>query len=355
MSYPRLLIDLEKIKYNAKTVQEWCKGVGIKPFFVGKCVCEDDKIVESVIKCGYTAIADSREENLQRIKVDANKVLLRIGMPDRADEIVKVCDISLQSEPKTIAALAKAAQKSGKKHKIILMIDLGDLREGIFYKDFEEIIKTAKLIKNSEGLILYGIGTNLTCYGSVMPDENNLGWLAGIAKRLREDLNEEIPVISGGNSSSLYLIKNGKMPKEINNLRIGEAILLGTDTASGNKFCELKDDAFVLEAEVVEIRDKPSYPIGVRSVDAFGNKVEYVDRGYMRRGILAIGKQDVFPNDLIPLDPSLEIIGASSDHTIINLSGTDTQVGDIIRFKLNYEGLLKCCTSMYVGKSYINE
>ena len=59
-------------------------------------------------------------------------------------------------------------------------------------------------------------------------------------------------------------------------------------------------DCFVLNAELIEVKTKPSYPIGLMGMDSFGNTPEIIDQGLMRRGILAIGKQDVALDDLTP-------------------------------------------------------
>jgi predicted amino acid racemase len=167
---------------------------------------------------------------------------------------------------------------------------------------------------------------------------------------IEDEFDTRLPVISGGNSSSLSLLFQGDVPSRVNNLRIGEAILLGTDTATGGKFTELYDDAFVLEAALAEVKEKPSFPIGTRAVDAFGKTREYVDRGIMRRGILAIGRQDVPIEDLIPMDSRVQIVGGSSDHLIVDLSQVDAKVGDVLQFKLTYGGLLGAYTSKYVSK-----
>jgi predicted amino acid racemase len=305
-------------------------------------------------QCGFRIIADSREENLASLDTGAEKMLLRIGMPDRADQTVQAADISLQSEIGTIKALDEAAGKSGKVHKVILMIDLGDLREGLFYKDRELILETAAYIVNAPNLELLGTGTNLTCYGSVVPTRKNLNQLVSITRFLEKELRISIPYVAGGNSSSLYLVKEGRIPAGINMLRIGEAILLGTDTSTGQKFPELCDDAFILEAELVEVQIKPSKPIGKRSVDFLGNRKRYKDSGDMRRGILAVGRQDVLSDGLIPTDERIRIVGESSDHLIIDLNSVPSlKVGDTVRFKLGYGGLLDCYTSRYVSREYL--
>lgn len=348
--YPRLVAYPKKLTQNAQTILSWCREANVDVTFVGKCITEDPALLPHILETGMVCLADSRLENLAAARTTLPKLLLRIGMPDTAEEIVSVADISAQSEPATISALARTAERSGRRHKIILMIDLGDLREGILYSDREAILEAASAVVRSPALELYGIGTNLTCYGSIVPDKRNLGILCDIADMLRDHFRIPLPVVSGGNSSSLALLRSGDMPSGINNLRIGEALLLGTDTSTGKKFPELWDDAFVLEAELVEIKEKPTFPIGTRSVDAFGKEQEYQNLGIRRRGILAVGKQDLPIDALIPMEKGVFIYGGSSDHTIVDLGDISAKVGDILRFKLSYGGLLGAYTSKYVTK-----
>ena len=353
MSYPQVVVNFEKLQYNANTLLGWCRERGVEAAFVGKCVCADEHILPEVLKCGFVAYADSREENLRRAGDKQPRILLRVAMAERAEEIVACADISLQSEIETIRALGKAAAKAGKKHKVILMIDLGDLREGVFFEKREDVLAAARAVVEEEALELYGTGTNLTCYGSIMPDEKNLGQLVEITEWLCKELGVAIPVISGGNSSSVGLLHEGRVPAGVNFLRLGESVLLGTDTAIGEKFPELLDDAFILEAQLVERKMKPSKPVGVGSVNAFGERVEYEDKGPMLRGILAIGRQDVNLDGLTPLDERIELVGGSSDHMIVDLTrAEDYKLGDVIRFKMSYGALLAAFTSPYVGKTY---
>jgi len=351
--YPRIAADPIKLTENTQTVLSWCRNAGVDVTFVGKCIAEDSRLLPGILAAGIHSVGDSRLENLRLVGTGLPKMLLRIGMPDAAREIVTTSDVSLQSEIKTIRALDQAAGQTGCSHKVILMIDLGDLREGILYTDTKKILETAEAIHSAKNLELYGIGTNLTCYGSVIPDEKNLGDLCKIADLIRNHLHIPLPVVSGGNSSSLNLLRSGKMPQGINHLRIGEAILLGTDTCTGGKFPELHDDVFILEAELVEIQEKPSFPIGTRSVDAFGKTREYTDCGMMRRGILAVGRQDVPIEELIPVENQVQVIGGSSDHLIVDLGALPARVGDVLRFRLTYGALLGAYTSRYVGKCVV--
>ena len=334
-----------------KTLAEAAHAMGVQIALVSKVVCAHPAAIDCINQSGADMLADSRVENLNASDSNLPKLMLRIGMPEAAEEIVRASDISLESEIETILALEKAAEKLNRTHRVILMIDLGDLREGIFFKDWDLILKTAQTIASSPHLELYGTGTNLTCYGSVLPDQINLGILIDITKRLRRELSLPIPVISGGNSTSLQLLLDGTLPKEINHLRLGESVMCGMIPGTYTPIDGCYQDVFQLDATIVECKMKPSYPIGTLSRNAFGETVEYVDKGMMRRAIAAIGRQDVRTDGLTPLDPRIEIIGASSDHLLLDLTkAPEYKVGDTVSFGLDYGALLSASTSAYVCK-----
>lgn len=324
---------------------------GVQIALVSKVTCAHPAVIECIDQSGCDMLADSRVENLERSETTLPKLMLRIGMPEAAEEIVRVSDISLESEKETILALENAASKLNRKHRVILMIDLGDLREGVFFRDWDVILDIAQTVKSCPHLELYGTGTNLTCYGSVLPDRENLGTLVSITERLRKELDLPIPIISGGNSTSLRLLLDGTLPKGINHLRLGESVMCGMIPGTYTPISGCYQDAFTLSATLVECKQKPSYPIGTLSRNAFGETVEYVDKGIMLRGIAAIGRQDVHVDGLTPLDPDVEILGASSDHLLLDLTRSERyHVGSTVSFGLDYGALLSASTSAYVSK-----
>lgn len=354
--YPRITADLNKLKDNLDFLVALCHEQDVMAAIVTKVFCADERIVSLINGSPADMLADSRTQNLEGMKTNKPRLLLRIGMQSEAERIVSVSEISMQSELSTVTKLDEAAAKLGTVHKVILMIDMGDLREGIFNTDRARILETASAISKARHLELYGVGVNLTCYGGILPDETNLGGLVGIAEMLRRELGEEIPVVSGGNSSTMGMLLSHSVPKGINHLRLGESFVLGNDTATGKPVRGLHTDCFVLEAEIVELQTKPSKPIGKSGPNAFGEYLEYPDRGNMKRAILAIGRQDVSVDGLTPVDPDIEIIGASSDHLIINLTGCDKDytLGDVVKFIPDYGALLHLYTSKYVDKAYID-
>jgi predicted amino acid racemase len=232
------------------------------------------------------------------------------------------------------------------------MFDLGDLREGIF--DENELFFTVEQLLQLKGVILIGIGTNMTCYGGVIPTPKNLSRLTRQKRAIESRFDLHLEVVSGGNSSALYLIEEGSMPDGINQLRLGESIVMGRETAYGRQLRGTYNDCFRLIAEIIEIKEKPSSPIGEVRQDAFGDSPSFVDKGIRIRALCAIGKQDINIGDLIPQDEAIAVLGASSDHLILDVADCHRtyKIGDLIPFSLKYGGILRCMTSEYVAKHF---
>ena len=355
--YPRLVIDLSKLRHNGRALCDLAASAGVDQVaFVTKVFCADRAMVSALLDTPCAYLADSRIENLRLYpETDRKKILLRLPMLSQADEVVRWADISLNSEPDTLRALDAAAGRQGRRHGVVLMIDLGDLREGIFFRDEAGIFTAVRLVENLEHLELSGIGFNVTCYGSVLPTEENIGVFLAIKEKIEQEIGRRLPIISGGNSSSLYLLQQNRLPAGITNLRLGESLVLGRETAYGRDLPGMYQDVVTLEAELVEVKTKPSYPVGEIGVDAFGHRVAYEDRGERLRAIAAIGRQDMELDGLIPTTPGVSIVGASSDHLILDVTDCPKPpaVGDTIAFRLTYSGLLRTFTSSYIAREYL--
>lgn len=353
MSNPSLIIETSKLRHNVKTVVKMCKASGIEICAVTKACCAHHKIAEVFAESGAGMLADSRVQNLKQLSsYSVPKMMLRLPMISEADDVVRYCDVSLNSELNTVKALSEAVVKLNKQHGVVIMIELGDLREGI---PPEEALTFAEEAIKLPGVNLTGVGVNFNCYGGVIPDEENLNRLADVASNIEEKLGIKLQIISGGNSGSLYLLKENKMPAKINNLRLGESILLGMDTSFQKQIEDLYTDVFTLKAEVIEMKEKPSVPSGNIGLNAFGQKTSYVDNGVIRRVILACGRQDLPCDQLIPNEDGVKYLGSSSDHMILDITQSDKDyaVGDIVTFNLSYGALVGAFTSRYIDKIFI--
>jgi ornithine racemase len=167
-----------------------------------------------------------------------------------------------------------------------------------------------------------------------------------------------LSVVSGGASSSLTLLLEGKLPQGINNLRVGEAILQGgLETFRDKPWEELELDACRLAADIIEVKKKPSRPIGRSGYDAFGNQPVFADEGDRLRAIANVGREDVLVEGLTPIQAGVRVLGASSDHLVLDVDDARPLpvVGDRVEFRMNYGALLAAMTSEYVEKTPIHD
>lgn len=352
MRYPALVINLEKIEQNTRAVVFQCNKYGISLTAVSKCYCAISEIAMAQIRGGASMIADSRISNLKKLKeLPVKKMLIRIPMISEADEVVCYADYSMNSELKTINALSEAALKQNIVHKIIFMIDIGDLREGCLPENAITIIEQIVKLK---GVVLEGIGANFGCFGGVMPEYKNLQILVDLATEVKRTFELDINIISGGNSFTYTTMIQGQCPKEINHFRLGDILLTGYDTRLLNMVPDANDDAITLFCEIVELYNKPSKPYGKIEKDAFGNVPYFEDKGVRKRAIFAVGRQDLRIEETFPIKNGMEIMGASSDHMIVDVTeyDGDLDVGSIVPFKLTYGALLAAFTSEYVHKVF---
>ena len=346
---PRLEIDLDKIHHNARTLVERLAKCGISVTGVTKATLGSPEIAGAFLRAGVSALGDSRIENIEAMRrgsVPASTTLLRSPMLSQVDRVVAHADVSCNTEIDVISKLSSAAQKAKRTHGIVLMVELGDLREGIMPGDLENTVRETLRFPR---IALRGIGTNLACQNGVSPDARNMAELSALADSIDATFGLVLGIVSGGNSANLQWALRGADTGRVNDLRLGESLLLGRETLHRQPIDGLHTDAITLIAEVIESKLKPLQPWGEIAQTAFGEKPPARDRGYISQTILAIGRQDIDPDGLHP-PPGMAILGASSDH-LIAASGSDrVSVGAEIAFHLNYSALVRAMTSPFVAK-----
>lgn len=350
--------------YRSKLKQNYCfldnlfKKKGKNWAVVTKLLCGNKSYIEEIIKLGAQEICDSRISNLKVVKeINPDVKTLYIKPPAKRSirSIVKYADVSFNSEYETIKLLSDEAVKQGKIHKVVIMIELGDLREGVMG---ENLVAFYESVFNLPGIMIQGVGTNLNCLNGVMPSEDKLIQLSLYEQLIEAKFNKKIPCVTGGTSVILPLLLREHVPMGVNHFRIGETLFFGNNLISGEMFEGMAKDVIKLFAEVIEISEKPVVPIGYLGENPSGetHQVDEKDFGKtMRRAIVDIGLLDMSIDYLIPDDRSLKAIGASSDMLVIDISDSekDYKVGDLISFSLKYMGALRLFSSDYIEKKMV--
>ena len=352
---PRLEIYPDRIAENVRYILEMCHAHGAQVACVSKVMCAHPVILEVFVNNGADMLADSRAQNLKLIAElhpQIPRLLLRPPALGGVADVIRYADYSLHSSLETLRQLSQAAEGSRFPHHVIVMVDVGDLREGVWPDQVVSLVTAAAGLPNLE---IAGLGTNLACYGGVIPTPENMQVLINCRDACREATGLSLDLLSGGNSANLPLLASGGMPPEINHFRIGEAIILGRNVLDRSALPGTRQDGTRVVAEVIELESKPSIPIGPRGQDAFGDQVEFVDSGIRKRALLNLGRQDVDIEGLMPEDEGIIILGGSSDHLVLDVSDAHTalKLGDEVAFIPSYSALLAASTSPYVEKVVI--
>lgn len=351
--FPRIEIDVEKIRENTRTIVRLCSQKYINVCGVTKAVCGDPIIARAMIQGGVKQLADSRISNIKRMReagIESEMILLRSPGPSIVDDVVEYADISLVSEIHILGMLNTSASIRDTDHGVILMVDFGDRREGVLPEEIQELVEIAHRLDH---ITLRGIGTNFACYCGVIPTEEKMEEFCSLINDVEVRIRHPIGIISGGNSANIPLVLNGSSLGCVNHLRIGEGILLGLETVNRSPIPGTHQDSFRILAELVESKIKPSMPDGTIGQDAFGSVPEFNDRGSIHEGLLALGRQDIEAGSLTPMDPNIEILGANSDYVITDLGVRMNSIGETLGFIPGYGSLLRAMSSPYVTKNHL--
>ena len=167
------------------------------------------------------------------------------------------------------------------------------------------------------------------------PTEDDIYAMNQFVGAIENELGFRLKMISGGNSSMLPQLMYNDLGR-INELRIGETLFRGIDTTTLQPMPRLYQDAITLEAEIIEIKPR-----------VIGTNQCYL------QAILDIGYIDIYIEKIIPINDKVKIIGATSDHLMVDLDNQDFyQVGDTMQFSLEYEALSQVMYQQRLSKRY---
>ncbi|MFA8300927.1 MAG: alanine racemase [Hyphomicrobiales bacterium] len=350
-------LNARKLKENYKYLDNLFTANNINWAVVSKLLCGEEIFLTELIKLGIKQICDSRISNLEVIKSlaeDIETIYIKPPPNGAIKEIIEFADISVNTELRTIKLLSKEAHAQNKVHKIIIMIEMGELREGVMREDFISFYQEVFELPNIK---VVGIGTNFSCLNGVLPNHDKLIQLSLYEQLVEAKFNQEIPFVSGGSSVVIPLIEQNLLPVGINHFRVGESLFLGTDVYNDSPFEGMHNNIFLLYSEIIELIEKPKVPMGEMGTNMEGKSPEFEDNygETSFRAILDMGLLDVEEEHVQLTDKDLQFAGASSDMIVIDLETNPKgyKVGDLIEFRMDYKGALRIMSSKYIKKEVI--
>lgn len=362
-----LVIHTKEIKNNIKKLSSYLKTHNIEWSLITKVFSGDigflnNILTDDVIK-NINSVGDSRLtslKNLKKVNPEMRTIYIKPPAAIYADDIVKYADISLNTSYITIEALNKAATKQNKVHRIIIMIEMGELREGV---NRDDIINFYQKVFNLSNIEVIGIGSNLGCMYGVEPTYDKLLQLSLYKELIAAKFNEDLKFVSGGSSITLPLIEKNFVPEGVNHFRIGEAVFFGTSPLENKQFEDLSTNTFEFHANIIELEEKGIVPDGTISEANVGHTAEYNENdisGLSYKAILDVGMLDVDRNDIESKDDEIKFVGTTSDMTVIDIGNNKTKdgkkkfsVGNTICFNPNYMAVARLLNSKFVDKKFI--
>ncbi|MEX0593716.1 MAG: alanine racemase [Balneolaceae bacterium] len=357
MAYVNLFRD--QLEHNYRYLDNLFKEHQIKWGITTKLLCGTKDYLNEVIDLGIKEVHDSRISNLEKIKeIDPETMTVYIKPPpkDIIPDVVRYADASLNTELTTLHALSEEAVRQERIHKVIIMIEMGDLREGVMREDLLEFYEK---VFRLPGIEVIGLGTNLNCLHGVLPDGDKLIQLSLYKQIIDLQFKKRIPLVSAGTTVTIPLLLTNQLPVGVNHFRVGEALFFGSDLFTGGTLQGMSNSVLELNAHIIEISEKPVVPSGELGTNPQGktstiNADDYGKTAW--RAILDIGYLDVQPDYLMPADDTIKISDSSSDMMILEMgeNPNNYKVGDLIRFKLKYMGALSLMSSDYIEKRVVD-
>jgi len=355
----RVTIDLDALRHNLDAVRRWTAANRAELTVVTKALCGHRPTLQALQTIGVRSIADSRLENLRAVdrSVDGTETwYLRPPHHSALDEVVALSDVSLNTELEVLEALDAEAGRQGRTHRVVIMIELGDLREGVLPGHLTRMYEEVFTLPHID---VVGIGANLGCLSGAVPSIDELMQLVLYRELLELKFQRRLPLISAGTSAVLPLLLDGSLPPAVNHFRVGETILLGTEPVTGEVMRGLRGDVVTVEAEVVEVKEKSLTPTGeTTDMTPFASvqgdeEIAPGQRGY--RAVVTLGQVDTDIASLQPVNPHHQLAGASSDVTVVNLGDgpSGIRVGDTLRFRPGYAALVRLMNNPYTEKRIV--
>lgn len=364
-----LIIHKKKIQENIISLGEFFDKKDVKWSLITKVFSGNKKFLSNILTEDIiqyiNSVGDSRLsslENLRKVNPKMHTIYIKPPATIYAREVVELATLSLNSSLETIQALDREAEEAGKVHEIIIMIEMGELREGVNVEDTLSFYAEASKLKHIK---ISGIGSNLGCMYGIEPEKEKFDLLIDLKNKIEKKFKREVQLISGGTSITLPMLKSGELPNDINHFRVGEAVFFGVTPLHNEQFMNLNTQTFEFKANIIELEEKKVVPEGTISEANIGQVADFDEssKEITHKAILDFGLVDVDKENLtLRDDRDISFVGITSDMTVIDIGenkhsdGSQRfKVGDTILFDVNYMGVVRLLNSKFVAQIYLSE
>lgn len=344
----RIRVYPARFQQNLNQLWKWSAEHNLDVCVVSKLIGIDPVLTPLILSSPFSSIGLSELSDLAQLQLLAEfqeknftRICLKLVSPQEMERLVSVCEVSVQTTLSSLVELERICAQKKKQHGILLLVEFGDLREGV---PAEELKGLLDFIRSCENLNLYAVGTNLSCFHGVEPDEKNMKKFLSLVESVED--GELVTRISSGSSSHYQLVGAGKLPSRLNHLRIGELLFLGNETLEYSTVDGFHDSVFELEVQVLECFQRPLSPYnGKIGKSAFKQDFLQANEisGKPWQLVVDLGRKHCDPSDL-QVSKTYSMMGSSSEYLVLR-SATQSKPGDWLKFSLNYKGWMRLLQS----------
>lgn len=347
LNMARLWMDPARLGANVEVAVRLAAERGCNVLPVTKVIQSRPDLLSRVPGGWNWPVADVSVANLKALdRIDTgDKVLLRPRFSDIPGAVIHADRIFL-SDPDMARAIARAREACmpGRPLDIMLMVEAGDLRDGI---PLDAVSAVLADLSAEPGMRLEGLAVNFGCLAGVLPGEPVLARVAEACRQLRLSSGLKLPVLSLGGTVCWEPLREGLVPPEFNEIRMGEALFFGWNTSRGIPVPEFDPRVFTLDLEVLEIWEKDVPPSSGDGLNAFGESVVQVLTGLRHRAVLE-GGENLSPwKHIRCMVQGAVPVGASHEYTVLDCE--DARVlprpGECVSFSPAYEAVTRCFLS----------
>lgn len=346
-----LTVNLSALRSNLVRVVQFCEARNLDLLLVTKVVQSRGSIL-SALGEGTRRVADVHASNFEALDPQRHPVraILRPTFGD-ATTVARLATRVFVSDPRLARVLGEAREALVPGHplEVILMVETGDLRDGIPWDDLPGVVRSLAAVP---GLDLRGLGTNLGCLAGAVPDQASLTRMADHLNSVRRQTGHPLPEFSLGGTVFWDVLEKGPIPPEFTELRIGEAVFFGWNTSLGGPVRGLSPSVFRIDLEVLEAWDKQvsAVPEGPVGYNAFGSMTTQSLTGRRKRAVLDGGGNLVPLAALTPLDPGCILVGETHEYTVVDCQDSTRAVepGGFLRFRPGYEAVARSFLSPFL-------
>lgn len=316
---PRLIITLDALRHNLALMHERCRLAGAECMFVFKEAPLHPGLVADVMqgtsvhRLGLVAWPHAALPAIQGVEI--HHVYAPSSMLAQQNAS---CDCVFINSLFTLHTLTHI--DSGKKPHLRLTLEAGDGRDGVLPEEIPDLCATIRHLD----FHLRGLSVNFACLSSEAPTTASLLFAVEQLQRVRTCVSPDIDLSVGG-TDVLELAEHASLPSDIQEIRCGTGITLGLYPLSGRAIPDARQDAFRLEAQILECRVKHS----------------------RRLALFDVGTFHTAPEKLLPPLPGMTFAGSSSAYSSFDVTDCPETLreGMTLSFRLDYHALSRSLSS----------